>query len=291
MTTFPVHYIEIPGLKIKFRRPSWPVSALIVFFLVSIVSVVDYLAGPEPEFSIFYLIPITAAVFLGGWPGGLAACLLSAAAWFAADFPYGIKGGTWFAFIWDDVVQLGFFLLHTFIINWLLRTLREVRTLSLRDPLTGAANWRYFEEQAETLFKLARRNRSPVTFAYIDLDNFKKLNDSLGHQVGNEVLQTVAASIQSEIRPSDLLARLGGDEFGLLLDGAQSDEIHLVLARVMSETCRRLRERNWTVTLSLGAVTYRRPPDTVDVLIREADKLMYRVKRSGKNEMAYAERA
>jgi diguanylate cyclase (GGDEF)-like protein len=283
-------YIDLPGMKIHFRRPAWPLTAIVVTALVVIISLLDYRIGPEQEFSIFYLIPVTVAVFLSGGAMGAAASIASAAAWLAADYFSGAKISGWFAFLWDDAVQLGFFLMHTLVISWLLRTIREVRVLSLHDPLTAAANWRYFEEQAATRIRIARRNRAPVTIAYIDLDNFKKVNDDLGHQAGNEVLKTVAAAIQSQIRPNDLLARLGGDEFGLLIDDTGSDEIRAVLDRVVAETGRRLGERKLPVTLSVGAITYREPPDSLDPIMKEADRLMYRAKQSGKNMILYSER-
>ncbi|MBN2352523.1 MAG: GGDEF domain-containing protein [Spirochaetales bacterium] len=290
MMRLPSHYVEMPVLHIRFRRPPRPLSLLVVAVLVGLVGFIDYLTGTEMEFSIFYLIPITTAVFLSGWIVGAAASAACFAVSFAFDYLSGDQDRSFLLIFSANLAHLGYFTLHTLIISWLLRVIREVRALSLHDPLTTAANWRYFEEQAAMRLKIARRNRAPVTIAYIDLDNFKKVNDTLGHHVGNEVLKTVADSIQSQIRPNDLLARLGGDEFGLLIDDPRSDEIRGVLERVMDETCGRLRERNWPVTLSLGAVTYRRLPDSITTMVKEADRLMYRVKKSGKNRMLYAVR-
>ncbi len=284
------HYVEIPGFNVRFRRPPWPVTLLFVTVLIGLVGLTDYLTGTEMEFSIFYLIPITAAVFLSGGIAGAAASVVSFGVSFAFDVLSGDQDRNWTMLFSFNFVHLGYFALHALLISWLLRIIREVRALSLRDPLTAAANWRYFEEQADMRLKIARRNRAPVTLAYIDLDNFKKVNDTLGHHVGNEVLKTVVDTIQSQIRPNDLLARLGGDEFGLLIDDPRSDEIRRVLERVMDETCGRLRARNWPVTLSMGAVTYRRLPNSIGIMVKEADKIMYRVKKSGKNRMVHTER-
>jgi diguanylate cyclase (GGDEF)-like protein len=270
------HYLDIPGLKIRVRRPRWPVALLIVISLIVLVSFLDFVSGPDMS--------------LSGSIAGLGVSAVSISVCVFLDATFGDRDRVWTVLIWGNSVQLGFFLLHTWVMSTLLGALREVRSLSLRDPLTGTANWRYFEEQADAKIRMARRNRAPITLAFIDLDNFKKHNDSLGHQTGNEVLKTVAASIQSQIRPSDILARLGGDEFGLLIDEPDSDEVRLVLDRLTAETARCLSARAWAVTLSVGTVTFRTPPESLAPIIKAADELMYQVKQSGKNRILYAVR-
>jgi diguanylate cyclase (GGDEF)-like protein len=285
-----IAYIEIPGLKIKFRKPAWPVSTLVIVFLIGLVSLLDILAGPEPEFSIFYLVPVTVAVFLEGRIAGLITSVVSAAAWLGADLVSGDEQIVWSVLLWDDCVQLGFFLLHTFTISWLLRTIAAVRALSLRDPLTGAANWRFFEEHARVMIGTARRNRVPLTFAFFDIDNFKRLNDDRGHEAGNAVLKTLAGAVQAEIRPNDMLARLGGDEFGLLLEDSPREDVRAVLDRIVAGVHGSLGRQNLPVTLSVGAITFWSLPETLDELVKEADALMYEVKKKGKNNIALVER-
>lgn len=284
-------FLEIPGLRIRLPQPRWFISLPLVGALIASVSLLDLAFGPEPEFSIFYLVPITSAVFLLGRTAGVITSLLCAGAWLWADVLAGEVYSGLVALLWDDIVQLLFFLLHTLVMSWLLRTLAEVRTLSLHDSLTGAANWRYFEEYARTQFRLADRNRTPLTFAYMDVDNFKRVNDSLGHETGNEVLRTVADTIRGEIRPNDMLVRLGGDEFGLLLADSGHEDIRAVLQRIVAGITDGVKLRNWPVSLSVGAVTFHRPPDSLSRMVNEADEIMYQVKQSGKNNIRLVERS
>lgn len=164
---------------------------------------------------------------------------------------------------------------------------REMARQARTDPLTGLLNRRAFIDEMGRRIDRLDREGLPGTLMFIDLDNFKKLNDRNGHEVGDEALCLTAVLLRSTVRPADLVARFGGDEFALWLDGA--DELSA------SERAESLRvngpralahlsyDPDTTVTMSIGIAT--RWPDRgedVETLIQRADQAMYQVKRAGR---------
>ena len=122
--------------------------------------------------------------------------------------------------------------------------------------ITGAANWRYFEEYAQKEIVRERRSKRPLTLAYFDLDNFKQINDSFGHDVGDDLLKMVAKIIQSQLRPSDMLSRVGGDEFAILLSETGYDGANIGLSGRLSSLCRILKFVDMALELPAGRLLF-----------------------------------
>lgn len=162
------------------------------------------------------------------------------------------------------------------------RLFRALRDLSLIDDLTQLYNRRGFQDLGQQYLKLARRTGRGVTVVYVDLDRFKTINDSLGHQVGDRALVKMADILRASFRRSDIIARLGGDEFGVLALEA-SDETSEGLVERLRE---RVREFNATspepyqLSISVGVARHddRVGPVRLDDLVSEADSAMYREK-------------
>lgn len=163
--------------------------------------------------------------------------------------------------------------------------LERERQRAHTDHLTGASNARHFAEVAQREIDRLQRYHQPFTLCYIDLDNFKGVNDSLGHSVGDQVLCAVTATIASHLRATDLLARLGGDEFALLLPQTEQAGALATMDKLRQEVATRMAASGWPVTLSVGLLTCHRAPASVDDLLREVDRLMYSAKGGGKDRV------
>ena len=163
------------------------------------------------------------------------------------------------------------------------RALRRERQLARTDPLTGLANLRSFCEVATREFSRAQRFLRPVTIAYVDLDDFKGVNDQWGHAAGDTLLKMVARCLQRSVRPMDCVARLGGDEFAILLPETSPFGAKRALGHVFDALSRTFEETRRASTCSVGAVSFLNAPPSVESALRHVDSLMYQVKKNGKN--------
>jgi diguanylate cyclase (GGDEF)-like protein len=162
---------------------------------------------------------------------------------------------------------------------------KEART----DYLTGAANSRAFEEAAVAEIERARRYDKDLSLIYLDVDDFKAINDTFGHGAGDVVLAEVSHVVRCTVRANDLVARLGGDEFAVLMPEANRFAATAVAKRVRDEVARVTAPGGRRVRCSIGVASYLAPPASVDALIHDADKLMYRAKEQGKDRVESAE--
>jgi len=259
---------------------------LLSVLLIAVISIIDRVNGYEIGISLFLLIPIAIAAWYCGYRVGVMFSILSAIIWFLND-RIGHEYLNPIAPYWNAMARLGFFLVTVALINQLTIHLGLVKVLSRTDSLTGLLNVRGFTEQAEILFGVAARHRRSVVLAYIDLDNFKKVNDELGHSEGNIVLQVVGGKFLNSLRATDVAGRMGGDEFAIVLP--ETDEAG---AKSMFDTLRAnlladMKDHNWPVSFSIGVVSFDAPPSDLDEAIRIADALMYRVKATGKNNILF----
>ncbi len=163
--------------------------------------------------------------------------------------------------------------------------LERERFLANVDPLTGVLNAKAFRSRARDEIDRSRRYGRPFTLAFSDLDNFKEVNDRFGHSAGDNLLRMVTDIVRKNLRTTDIFARVGGDEFVLLLPETEAEAARAVLGKIQNKLRRSLRDAGLPVTLSVGAVIYLSPPDSVDAMIHEADTLMYQAKHSGKNRI------
>lgn len=252
------------------------------------LGIFDYLIGPEISFSVFYIIPIMMAGWYGGKYFGIAIAILSALIWLSADLAARDEYSTLLIPVWNSVVRLAFFS----IILWLLLIVRAKlafeESLAHTDALTGLPNRRFFLEQLEREYARAGRYPESLTIAYFDLDNFKYVNDTMGHGAGDDLLVRVAETLSTSVRESDLAFRLGGDEFAVVFPVLEQDQALLVLEKIQSELLAAMREKAWPVTFSIGAVTFTRLMESSRDMIKLVDDLMYEVKKTGKNNIRHA---
>lgn len=169
-------------------------------------------------------------------------------------------------------------------------SLRRVEALAFRDSLTGLFNYGYFEQQLQTELARAQRHGTPLCLILIDLDGFKSVNDTLGHRMGNVVLNDVANVLRRGLREGDVVARLGGDEFAVMLH--QSDERAglLIAERKRREIEEWFVEHRYArqrarVTASFGVSMLEAPQNSRQSLYDDADRALYQAKENGRNRV------
>jgi predicted signal transduction protein with EAL and GGDEF domain len=186
----------------------WTVVAL---FLILVVGIIDYLTGPEITFAVFYLIPVAFAAWISGTKGAVGASALAALAWLLAEIGSSRIGNAAFVYAWNFCVRLLFLLMVALLLARLHEMLRRERTLSRSDALTGLLNARAFRQIAESEIARAHRYGQALSLAFIDIDDFKRVNDRAGHAAGDQLIQQIADTLRSELRASDIVARYGGE--------------------------------------------------------------------------------
>ena len=156
------------------------------------------------------------------------------------------------------------------------------------DPLTGALNRDALEERAEVEFARARRGLGAIAILVTDIDDFKTINDSLGHHAGDQVLRQVTAVLEHETRDVDAVARVGGDEFAILLPAVTAPTARAVAERLRVAVRRSAGDMHLRLSLSIGLAIG--PPDgsSLDALWKAADRAMYQAKRAGGDAVATA---
>jgi diguanylate cyclase (GGDEF)-like protein len=159
------------------------------------------------------------------------------------------------------------------------------------DQQTGAANVRAFQMTALSEIKRAQRYHHDLSLAYMDVDDFKAVNDRLGHVEGDHVLLEVSHVMRGVVRSVDTVARVGGDEFAILMPETDAASARAVIDRVRGEIALLRTVDGEPVRCSIGLVTFIRPPASLKELVDAGDDLMYRAKENGKNRLEQAERS
>ena len=257
------------------------------FAIVVFVGVIDHLTGPELFVSIFYLLPIFLVTWFTERWMGITISIVSAITWLITDFTAGHAYSYPAIPYWNMIVRLGTFLIMTLILSALKKALEHEKELARTDPLTGVANGRYFIALADMEINRARRYKHSFTVVYIDLDNFKTVNDHFGHSTGDALLRSVAHTIRNNIRATDIVGRLGGDEFAILLPETGPEPAEVITHKVQKVNLDVMQKNEWPVTFSIGVVTFVSPPSTVDEMLKISDGVMYAAKKTNKNAIKY----
>jgi len=267
----------------KVGKPAWIVLGVL---LLSLVAILDYITGVEFSFSLFYLLPITLISWAISERLGLVFAVLGSCVWIAVDIWSGNRASNLFAYMWNAAARLGFFLLPVFMIR-LNRALQREQELARTDFLTGVLNARFFHELAQMEINRSIRYKRRFTIAFIDVDNFKTVNDTFGHTTGDIVLRAIAMNIKTHLRRTDIVARVGGDEFVMLLPETDSQTAPVVIANMERALLKQMNDNGWPVTFSIGVLTLTAPQLSVDEMIGRVDQLMYKVKNGSKNGIHY----
>jgi len=255
--------------------------------LIGIIGLIRFFIGPEFALSIFYLLPVFLCSWFVGRSAGIAVSILSATSWLYFDLLSRNYFSHFLIPFVNETFRLSVFLIISFIISALKKALAQEKTLASFDYLTGVVNRRVFYELAVIEIDRFRRYSHPFAALFIDIDNFKKINDTFGHQLGDALLYTVANVIKDNLRSTDIVSRIGGDEFAVLLTETNIEAAKVISPRLHALLTETMKKNGWAVTFSIGAAAFGKPPSNIDELMRKLDTLMYGAKRQGKNSIKF----
>jgi len=261
------------------------ISAAVISIFV--IETIDYFLGPNIELSFFLLFPIlVVALSMEKKTASIVTCA-AVLIWVIEEeasrgwhFPWGI-------ILWNSLLRLGFFLLTINLIYALKKQIEKEKELTRSDFLTGVANSRHFSDILAMELKRLARDGRPFTLAYLDVDNFKSVNDTSGHNAGDKLLRVIADTLKRSVREIDVVGRLGGDEFALLLPLTDQKQSRFVLERMRNALSESIGRNGYTVTFSIGVITCLSATASSDEAITLADNQMYEAKKRGKNAIRY----
>ncbi len=255
---------------------------LLATFLFLLDEYIDYRTGPELNVSFFHLVPLFLIVWNSGFIPGLFYSFFCSLVIFVVTIQPTFTRPTSLE-ISNALANLVFFVAFSAVLGQLKKYLEKVTFMAEIDGLTNLLNARSFYQRADREVRVCAQSGRPFTVLYLDVDNFKEVNDSFGHTAGDEILKKIGKVLNAQFRKNDLRARIGGDEFAVLLPGFSKEEATIEIPQFHALLNQALRETKGTMTCSLGAVTFLQAPPSAKDALHEADMLMYRVKMGGKN--------
>jgi diguanylate cyclase (GGDEF)-like protein len=190
--------------------------------------------------------------------------------------------------VWNASARLIFYCVVARLLAQLRLTLERAEALARTDPLTGLLNRRAFYECVEYARLTSLRSQRTFTLAYLDMDNFKQVNDTLGHRQGEALLVEVSGMLRAGVRATDRVARLGGDEFGVLFPETDGLAAHAVAEQLHAAIGAALQPKWQPAGITIGVVAFAVTPGSIDEAIAQADTLMYDAKRQGKARVSYS---
>jgi diguanylate cyclase (GGDEF)-like protein len=256
--------------------------------LVALMGELDYVTG-DYSFTLFYLIPIFLAAWFVGSVAGITACVGSfLSSLLANPYRYVLRHYSHPTYYyWDLSLEFAYLILMSLMFSALKARFDAEREMSRIDPLTEALNRRALLELATYEIAQCSRHFRPLSIAFIDLDNFKTVNDQMGHAEGDKVLCEVVASLGESLRKADTIARVGGDEFVVMLPETDDESAGDVIHKVRENLLASMTKNGWPVTFSIGLITHETPPCSAEEMIDQADRLMYSIKNMHKNDIVH----
>ncbi len=273
-------------------HPNWLYKSLILIcgaLLVTAIGYIHTLTGLAYEFHAFFIVPVLAVSWFLGPRFGYVLALLAAIEWFLADRILAGVQSSLLPLLFNTVVRMAIFAGGAWLVGSIRSTLLREARLAREDALTKLPNRREFLERGHQAFAEAQRQEAPFAAVYIDLDHFKEVNDTLGHEIGDQLLKSVAAAMRAHLRASDVPGRLGGDEFALLLPNMKADTVKVYVEKLRRALLDAMQTERWLVTFSIGVASYRTTPQDFDALLKQADQLMYEVKRGSRDSILLRE--
>ncbi len=257
------------------------ITAVVASFLLLMAA--DLLLGLHHAWKHVFYLPIWFAAWFLPRRGAVSIATL-ASAWLIAS-PM-LRGESYtVGLILGLSVALVFFHFGGLSLSYLRQVFDRESHRARFDSLSGCLNASGFYERAEAKLSELHEEFKPFAVVYLDLDNFKQLNDTFGHLQGDEALGMIGQVLREQIRSSDFVARVGGDEFVIWLNHIGPDLAFLVTRRIHEAVERASKESNWGFSSSVGCVAFSEVPESVHAALQVADECMYRAKSTGKSKI------
>jgi diguanylate cyclase (GGDEF)-like protein len=258
------------------------VNVAVGLMLIAAIGVLDYLTGPQILLSIFYLLPVMFVAWsTESTECGLVVAAVSCAVGPAEALMTSFQYVTLPVAIWNAAVRLALFCIVLYLMQQVRTLMSRLQERATVDELTAVANLRALRETATGEIERSRRFHHHLTLAYLDIDDFKGVNDRAGHATGDRVLITLASVAHATVRSVDTVARVGGDEFVILMPETGASAALPLMERLREAFSRAAGAGGVPVTCSIGLATFERAPSCVEVMLGAADELMYEAKAAG----------
>ena len=264
-------------LRRALRLIAWATLAAGVFVL-------NVRTGADLRLGILYVVPVLLAASYDGLGWGIAFALATALLRFGVGIDQLPLDTSLQVRLLNEAAYLTVVGVAIAGLSQLRRTQAQLELLATHDPLTTVLNARAFASQVAQELGRNRRYGRPLALIYLDLDDFKRVNDAHGHATGDAVLRLVADAMRSAVRQADFVGRLGGDEFGVLMPETDGSVAHSVANR-LAGGIRTVFRGTPSVTASIGVVAVTGTEAGSDELLRKADQAMYEAKQAGKDRV------
>lgn len=274
-----VEYLALTTFSLRERLLLTAMSTLIV----AVVIVVHLLTKTTIELYLFFLLPIVVHTVTCGLHYGLIAALVLTVVKNYLDM---LNRGLFdYSIVADFCLTFYLFVGTSYVIYILVEALRRESESARVDYLTGLFNRKFFYEQAEIEIARIKRYDGNFNIILIDCDNFKSINDTYGHNVGDKVLRLIGQTIKANVRHVDLPARIGGDEFVIMFPGISKIDVHKVANKLNINLLQAMKDHDYPVTFSAGVLScsgemfYSGEFSDLECVMKKVDTLMYSVKK------------
>ena len=233
-----------------------------------------------------YALPIFLTAWFCGKTEGIIVAVAAASSWLIVNVLHKSSGESDAVLSWNAFTRFSIFILIAYTVSLqaqLRKALEREKLRASTDHLTGLLNKRAFQEQVEEEINRARRYSHPISIAFIDLDNFKQVNDTHGHARGDYLLEQYSETIIHTIRKTDIAGRIGGDEFSICYPETGEEQVRKAIEKLIIALNIMSDRAEWQVTASIGVLTCTKVSDDYSTILSKADRLMYVAKEKGKN--------
>lgn len=253
--------------------------------LMGAIFLLDHLVSDQIMVGIYFFIPVAMASWAGGLMSGIVFSLLATVMLISVSFYTGSPLASHSYLYVNTFGFLVVFLAMAYLTAKFSEDHRKLQRISREDFLTGIMNRVGFYDVLNLEIRRQIRFGHPYTLAIINCDNLKAINDTLGHVEGNDLLISVARSLELNTRTTDFVARLGNDEFALLFPLIMKNEAMTVLEKLKHRLDEAMHEHHWNVTFSIGAIAFDKSPGSVGQALDLVDNLVHEIKLAGKNNI------